>query len=109
MGTLSDALGEVRDGLRVMFGDSLENVLLYGSYARGEQDAESDVDILAVVNLPAETLDGYENAVLDLSFEVGLRYDALFSVLLQDADTFRKYNRVMPFFVNVLREGISLV
>lgn len=105
MGTLSDALGEVRDGLRVMFGDSLENVLLYGSYARGEQDTESD----AVVNLPAETLDGYENAVLDLSFEVGLRYDALFSVLLQDAATFRKYNRVMPFFVNVLREGISLV
>ena len=105
MGTLSDALGEVRDGLRVMFGDSLESVLLYGSYARGEQDAESD----AVVNLPAETLDGYENAVLDLSFELGLRYDALFSVLLQDAATFRKYNRVMPFFVNVLREGVSLV
>lgn len=109
MDTLPDALGEVRDGLRGIFGDSLENVLLYGSYARGEQDAESDIDILAVVNLPADALDAYENAVLDLSFEVGLRYDALFSVLLQDAATFRKYNRVMPFFVNVLREGVSLV
>ena len=106
---MSAALAEIRDGLSVLFGAKLEKVLLYGSYARGEQDDESDVDILAVVNLPVEALDEYESPVLDLAVGLGLRYDALFSVLLQDAATFRKYNRVMPFFVNVLREGISLV
>ena len=106
---MSAALAEIRDGLSALFGARLENVILYGSYARGEQDDESDIDILAVVELSAETLDEYESAVLDLAFELGLRYDALFSVLLQDAATFRKYARSMPFFLNVLREGISLV
>ena len=107
--TLSAALGEVKAGLTSIFGNRLENVLLYGSYARGEQDAESDIDILAVVDLSAETLDAYEDAVLDMSVALGLRYDALFSIILQDTATFYKYKNVMPFFVNVLREGISLV
>ena len=106
---ISTALAEIRDGLSALFGARLENVFLYGSYARGEQDNESDVDILAVVNLPAETLERYESPVLDLAVEVGLRYDALFSVLLQDADGFRKYQKAMPFFANVMREGISIV
>lgn len=106
---MSAALAEIRDGLSALFGARLENAFLYGSYARGEQDDESDVDILAVVDLPAKTLDLYESPVLDLAVEVGLRYDALFSVLLQDAEAFRKYRTAMPFFVNVMREGISLV
>ena len=106
---ISAALAEIRDGLSALFGARLENVFLYGSYARGEQDEESDVDILAVVNLPAGTLEQYESPVLDLAVEVGLRYDALFSVLLQDADGFHKYQTAMPFFANVMREGISIV
>ena len=107
--TITMALDEVRDGLSAIFGRKLQNVLLYGSYARGDQDEESDVDVLALVSLPMKELDAYEDATLDLSVAVGLRYDVLFSILLQDTETFTKYKKAVPFFQNVMREGISLV
>lgn len=42
-------LGELKSGLAELYGDRLYGVYLFGSYARGEQDAESDLDILIVL------------------------------------------------------------
>lgn len=43
-------LADVAEGLKMMYGRRLQGVYLYGSYARGEQDAESDVDLLVVLD-----------------------------------------------------------
>ena len=47
----------MQSGLTELFGSRLEKVLLYGSYARGEQDEESDIDVMAPVDLPREQLE----------------------------------------------------
>src|SRR4051812_39780153 len=47
--SLRPALTEYRDRLRSMFGERLEDVRLFGSFARGEAHEESDVDVLVVV------------------------------------------------------------
>jgi predicted nucleotidyltransferase len=38
-------LNELIERVRPVFGDKLKKVILFGSYARGDYDAESDVDI----------------------------------------------------------------
>ncbi len=43
---LQALLNETAVGLREIFGEKLDSVLLYGSYARGDYDDESDVDII---------------------------------------------------------------
>jgi UTP:GlnB (protein PII) uridylyltransferase len=40
---------EAATALRDLYGDRLRQVLLYGSYARGEADEESDIDLLVVL------------------------------------------------------------
>jgi predicted nucleotidyltransferase len=43
-------LHDLRTGLERIYGDRLRGVYLFGSYARGEADAESDLDILVVLD-----------------------------------------------------------
>lgn len=43
------ALSEYAKRLRVLFGDRLLDVRLFGSFARGEANEDSDVDVLVLV------------------------------------------------------------
>lgn len=42
---IGSLLGELKSGLRDLYGDRLHGVYLYGSHARGEASRESDVDV----------------------------------------------------------------
>jgi uncharacterized protein len=48
-GRPDNLLDQLSHELNVLLGDSLDQVLLYGSYARGEESSDSDIDILIVV------------------------------------------------------------
>lgn len=47
---LKQLLEELKSGLEAFYGSQLRGVYLFGSYARGDQDAESDLDILIILS-----------------------------------------------------------
>jgi predicted nucleotidyltransferase len=51
----------VRDfkvALQGLYGDRLQEVVLYGSYARGDYDEESDIDLMIILNdLEVDTIE----------------------------------------------------
>lgn len=48
--TIQPLMIELKAGLVALYGPRLKGVYLYGSYARDEADAESDVDVLIVLS-----------------------------------------------------------
>ena len=104
---LKKVMQETKTGLTGLFGDKLEDVLLYGSYARGTQDDESDIDVMALVRLPQSELSRYRRQVSDFSSSLDLKYEVLLSIVLQDADDVSRRRDTIPFYRNVMREGIS--
>lgn len=43
---LNTILGEITDNIKDLYGSKLKKIILYGSYARGHQDEESDIDLM---------------------------------------------------------------
>lgn len=106
--TLDSLLKETVRGLRAFFGDKLCSVILYGSYARGDYDEESDIDVMALVNMNKEELAAYRRKVCDFSSDLDLKYDVLLSIKLQDKETYEQWVTVLPFFRNIKKDGVLL-
>ncbi len=85
---------------------NLVELKLFGSRARGDYDSESDLDVLAVL----ESLDWKsEKDIFEICFEVGLKYDLLFSPIVYSRDEYEsELNKITPFYQSVEKEGISL-
>jgi predicted nucleotidyltransferase len=79
--TLEDVqplLTDLLSRLRAQFGGELVSVVIYGSYARAEADAGSDIDLLVVVpNLPHEWRDIFamEDELMRAGLDLGRRVD----------------------------------
>src|SRR3970282_3037178 len=47
---IEQLLSELRAGLAILYGNRLKGIYLVGSYARGDHDQESDLDILIILD-----------------------------------------------------------
>lgn len=80
---------------------------LYGSYARGDYHGESDVDIMLVVPLPQEEIAKLRMDLAKVASRISLEQDVTVSVTVKPEEQFLRYQTVLPYYQNVLREGIQ--
>lgn len=92
--------------LEQVYGTSLRKIVLYGSYARGEQTPESDMDIALIVDNVNDMIvhDKMTDIVVDYELEQGITL----SVIQIDYAEYMMWNRVLPFLKNLDKEGIVL-
>ena len=56
--------------VRRILGKNLKQVILYGSYARGDYNSSSDVDVMILVKMSDNEIKKIENQVYDLAFDI---------------------------------------
>lgn len=96
---------ELTSGIKAALGDKLYQLLLYGSYARGDYDEESDMDFMVIADVPHDELAKYRKAVNHVASRTGLKNDMMLSVSMMDKATIYEKRNVLPFFNAVLTEG----
>ena len=105
---LSAILFDVRERIVELFGDKLRYLILYGSYARGEQDPASDIDIMILVDESEEALRGYRSEIVDIMTDLSLKYDTFISLAKKTYSRYSEYLDVLPYYQNIHNEGVEI-
>lgn len=104
----SSVLAELEKHLRIIYGDKLKKIVLYGSYARNDQDSDSDMDIMVLLDMSEQEIKKRHDQVLDLIVELTTRYGVVVSIIGNNHDYFYEWLETLPFFKNVYSEGVEI-
>lgn len=94
------------DKLLELYADEVQQVLFFGSKARGDFNTDSDTDLLVLVN--TETWD-LRRSIWSLAAQVELNYDVIFNVQVIGVDRWQQMClEKFSLCRNVERDGITL-
>ena len=93
---------------RKVYGETIDSILLFGSYARGEENDDSDIDIVAIVHGERLILQEQLKQIWDVSANIGLENDVIISPVVIPFDEYEKYKDTLPYYNNISKEGIVI-
>ena len=106
--SLREIIDRVSSTAKETFENKLESVILYGSYARGDFDGQSDIDIMVIADIEPCELGGVSSPFRRLCGELLYEYDTVVSVCVQDSRTYHRFVDTLPFFMNIKKEGVRV-
>jgi predicted nucleotidyltransferase len=92
-----------------VYGDQIVRIMLYGSYARGDYQTDSDIDIVAIVQGERSDLQERLKRIWDASSELELEYDTILSPTVIPYAEYEKYKDCLPYYQNIESEGVDIV
>ena len=102
---LMDKLNPLFYELSLIYGESMTSIVIYGSYARGTQEDESDIDI--AVFLDKQDKENTRKMLVCVS-KYELETGKVLSVIEIDNKQYCSWKEVVPFYKNISKEGITL-
>ena len=101
---MNDRVEIAKDFAKTVNSDKISQIILFGSVARGEDSADSDIDILIVSDNAKEI----ENEIMDIAFEIVLDKQEVISPHIASESNLNKV-KDFSFMKNIRRDGIVLI
>ena len=101
---LKKLLKELKEGLNAIYGSRIKGLHLYGSYARGEQENDSDVDALVVLDRYDHYLEEVRRSG-QLASDLSLKYGVSLSRVFVTENDWKLKNSI--FLENVREEAMA--
>jgi len=95
---------DLKQHLQKQYGDSIKDVVLFGSQVSGDSNEYSDYDILIVLDKDYTGKD--ENKILDLFYDIDLKYNILLDIHLLSKREMKSKRGKQPIFINALKSGL---
>jgi len=98
-----DLLQELKGELQNRYGNQLKSVMLFGSYARGEQKSDSDIDIAIILKDFSHACTEIERTG-DIRSSISLKFDTLISLVpIKENDWLKGKTSLIS---NIRRDGV---
>jgi predicted nucleotidyltransferase len=102
---IRDILIELKEALQKRYGIKLKSIMLFGSYARGEQKVGSDIDIAIILDDFSHACTEIERTG-DIVSSISLKFDILISLVpIKEKDW---HKRKTTLISNIKHEGVAI-
>lgn len=105
---LQTTLDKIKNASIHLYGNRLNKIILFGSYARGDYTDESDIDLMIVLNCGPDDIKKLRKQTVEMTSDISLEQEVVLSVLLRDKKHFEDNLDFLPFYKNILKEGVMV-
>lgn len=92
--------------LKDIMESKLTKVIVYGSYARGDYNSSSDVDVMILVKMSDNEIKKIENQVYDLAFDIEMDTGVDISPIIKNEEQYEYWLDTLPFYKNIHEERV---
>ncbi len=100
----SEIVKKLKHHLVQHFGNSVKDVILFGSQADGNANDYSDYDVLIILNKSYSGKE--ENKILDLCFDINLKFDIILDVHILSESEINSTRGRQAVFSKAIKSGI---
>ena len=105
---ITDIMQQFASSLKKLLGNTLDSVIVYGSYARGNYSELSDIDVMILVTLTEEKIKKISDEISDMAFDYLMKFGVDISPVITNIDHFNYWADNLPYYRNVSDEGVIL-
>jgi len=89
------------------YNESVHDIILYGSYARGDHNKNSDIDIMVVVK-DGTIIKTPDMKLCSIASSIDYKYDVFITPLVRTISDYESKRHIAGFYNNIYREGVSI-
>lgn len=91
-----------------MMKNDVKEIILFGSCARGDYDAESDIDIAILMNCDRRDSEKYSKGLSKIAADIDLREFSVVSFLCIPSSEYDERKSWYPLYHNIEAEGVRI-
>lgn len=105
---IKQLLQQYSEELYKIYGNHLKSVILYGSYARGDFNEDSDIDIMILLDITDTEIKKYRHLLSEVTYDFNMDHDIDIKPIAKAEEHFKKWVAAYPFYANIISEGVNL-
>ena len=102
---MNPAILEFSAQVKQLYNNNVDNIILYGSSARGDYKSTSDIDLLIALKDFENFWEEFKK-IGKIASSVPLKYDVVISAIPVKAEEYT--SKISPLIINVRKEGIQI-
>lgn len=106
--SMQKLIAQYVEAVKKIYGSHVRQIILYGSYAKGDFRPDSDVDIMILVDMSELELKAYRQQLSYMTYDFNMDHDLDIKPIAKSEAHFNKWVVNYPFYSNVHKEGVVL-